>query len=226
MKTKTLYFTLIFNLVVLATAAQTMNPAKPSFAILGGLNFQNMNGKDGDGDRLENDLLLGYHVGGNVQIPVAPEFYFQPGLLLTTKGAKNSFGSIENKFRLTYLEMPLNFVYKAQVGDGYVMLGFGPYIGYGIGGKAIFEEGSVKVETDVRFDKEVDSSDPLAAAYFKPFDAGGNIFFGYELPQGIFVQLNTQLGMVKINPEYYGISNDKTSIKNTGFGISVGYRLN
>jgi outer membrane protein OmpA-like peptidoglycan-associated protein len=34
-----------------------------------------------------------------------------------------------------------------------------------------------------------------------------------------------QLGMVNINPEYKILPDDKSSIKNTGFGLSLGYRL-
>jgi hypothetical protein len=61
--------------------------------------------------------------------------------------------------------------------------------------------------------------------YYKAFDAGGNLFFGYEMANGISAQMNIQLGMVKINPEYKIIPDDKSSIKNTGFGISLGYRF-
>jgi hypothetical protein len=32
-------------------------------------------------------------------------------------------------------------------------------------------------------------------------------------------------GMLKINPENKWISDDKSSIKNTGFGLSLGYSL-
>jgi hypothetical protein len=31
--------------------------------------------------------------------------------------------------------------------------------------------------------------------------------------------------MTKINPEIEGVSNDHTKFKNTGFGVSLGYRL-
>jgi len=93
--------------------------------------------------------------------------------------------------------LPLNAVYKALVGNGYFMLGFGPYVGYAIS---------------------------TSGGDFKAFDAGGNIFAGYELAGGLFFQLNTQLGMLNI---YDGsdISEDKSSIKNTGFGLSLGYRF-
>jgi len=48
---------------------------------------------------------------------------------------------------------------------------------------------------------------------------------GYEFANKVSFQLNTQLGLTKINPEYEGEANDKTSAKNTGFGFSLGYRF-
>ena len=48
---------------------------------------------------------------------------------------------------------------------------------------------------------------------------------GYEFNNKVSFQLNTQLGLTKINPEYEGSVNDKTAAKNTGFGFSLGYRL-
>jgi len=207
--------------------AQSTDKAKISFAILGGINFQNLSGKDNNGDKLANDMLLGYHGGVNVQIPIAPDFYFQPGLLFTTKGAKNNYGSLTGTYKLSYIELPLNFVYKALLGKGSFMLGFGPYIGYGIGGKASVQYSSTTYETDILFKSVVEAGDPWVP-YFKAFDAGGNIFAGFEMAGGIFLQLNGQLGMLKINPEdnrTLKIYSDKLSVKNTGFGISLGYRF-
>jgi hypothetical protein len=172
-------------------------------------------------------MLLGYHGGVNVQIPIAPDFYFQPGLLFTTKGAKNNYGSLTGTYKLSYIELPLNFVYKALLGKGSFMLGFGPYIGYGIGGKASVQYSSTTYETDIIFKSVVEAGDPWVP-YFKAFDAGGNIFAGFEMAGGIFLQLNGQLGMLKINPEdnrTLKIYSDKLSVKNTGFGISIGYRF-
>lgn len=222
MKTKFLISTLLIIFTAMSVSAQGNYPSKTTFAILGGLNFQNLNGKDFNGDKLENSLILGYHGGVNTQIPVAPEFYFQPGLMLSTKGAKES--ELADKLRLSYVEMPLNFVYKALLGNGYFMLGFGPYIAYGVGGKATWESDLGTAEYDVKFKKE-DSSSSANTLYFRPFDAGGNIFAGYELPGGLFFQFNTQLGMLNINWENEMIPDDKSVLKNTGFGLSAGYRF-
>lgn len=64
---------------------------------------------------------------------------------------------------------------------------------------------------------------PLTA-YCKRVDAGGNLLFGYEFSNKFSAQLNAQLGMVKINTKVENPT-DNAKYKNTGFGISLGYRF-
>ena len=59
-----------------------------TFGVRAGLNFQNINGRDAGDDKLENKMVPRFHIGVNAEIPVAPEFYVQPGILFTTKGTK------------------------------------------------------------------------------------------------------------------------------------------
>ena len=223
MKTKLISILLLLFLSLSYAMAQ--GPGKMSFGILGGVNFQNLNGKDFTGDKLNNDLIVGFHAGVNVQIPVAPEFHFQPGILFSTKGAKHTGTALTSTTSISYIEVPLNLVYRGLLGNGHVLLGLGPYIGYGIMGKVKTESGSASLDSDIEFKNVVELTDPLTVPYYKAFDAGGNIFFGYEMASGIFAQLNAQLGMLNINPEYKVITDDKSSIKNTGFGFSLGYRF-
>ena len=219
---------LVFFLVISAglTHAQSAQDSRMSFGILAGVNFQNLNGKDFDGSSLNNDMIIGFHAGFNAQIPIAPEFYLQPGLLFSTKGAKNTEGEVNSTFELYYLELPLNLVYKGALGNGFIMVGFGPYAGYGIKGKVTQEGGSAgKIESDVEFQNVVEENDPLTTPYFKALDFGINVFVGYEMASGIFLQLNSQLGLTEINPEDRRIPGGEQSIKNTGFGLSLGYRF-
>lgn len=208
MKTKLFTIALILILSAPLAVAQTGEKGRMSFGILGGVNFQNLNGKLSTGDKLANDMLLGFHGGVNVQIPLVPEFYFQPGLMFAVKGAKNTttiFGAeFTDETKINYIEMPLNLVYKGALGKGFVMIGFGPYVAYGISGKQVFQG------KNLTFKRGVD---------FNAFDAGGNIFAGYETASGIFFQLDTQFGMININPA------DNPKTKNTGFGLSLGYRF-
>jgi hypothetical protein len=225
MKTKQLYIALIIMLMANFTFAQYSDSPKTSLGILGGVNLQTINGKDFSGDKLENDMVVGFHAGLNVMIPLVPEFYFQPGLLFTTKGAKNTEGVITSTYQISSIELPLNLVYKGALGSGFILVGFGPYVSYGIMGKAKFEGGSLSFEPNVEFKNTVEIGDPLTTTYFKAFDAGGNVFVGYEMAGGIFLQLNTQIGMLNIKPEDNRFPSDETAWKNTGFGLSLGYRF-
>lgn len=228
MKTKLLTISAILLFSTLALQAQI------GFGILGGVNFQNINGKNSNGDKLENGLLTGFHAGVNVNIPMATDFYFQPGLLYTVKGANNEFftpplkasGDYTTTTKLSYIELPLNLLYRPQLGNGYLLLGFGPYVAYGIGGKETTQLNSTSFERPVEFENTVSSwSDLISNAYYRPFDAGANILFGYELAMGAFIQMNAQLGLLNIKPEYEWISDDQSTYKNTGFSFSLGYRF-
>jgi hypothetical protein len=225
MKTRLFTIALVLILSVSLMEAQIGEKGKLSFGILGGVNFQTLTGQDHTGDKLENDLMIAYHAGFNIQMPLAPEFYFQPGLLYSLKGAKSTAGALTSTTKVSYIEMPLNLVYKGKLGNGYVMVGFGPYVGYGIGGKVTTTGGEASLDTDVTFQNSVSLSDPVLDTYFKTIDAGGNVFAGYEMGSGLFFQLNTQLSMLKVNPENAWFSDDEASVKHTGFGLSLGYRF-
>jgi hypothetical protein len=224
-------FLTVSAIIIMSTVAMQ---AQIGFGLLGGVNFQNINGKNSNGNKLENGLLTGFHAGVNVNIPAAPDFYFQPGLLFSVKGAKNEFftpdvkasGDYTTTTRLSYVEMPLNLLYRPQLGNGHLLLGFGPYLAYGITGMETTQFNSVSFERPVKFKNSVEGwTDLVENAYYRPFDAGANILFGYEFAMGAFVQLNAQLGLLKINPEYAWISDDQRAYKNTGYGLSFGYRF-
>ena len=220
------------NLKVLLAVAFVAAFILPSNAqgvvIRGGVNFQNINGKDALGDKLENDLLIGFNVGVLAEAPIAPDFFFQPGLLFSTKGAKSKdvlLGeNLTSTLKLGYLEVPLHLVYKPLLGNGRIILGLGPYVGFGITGKATLEIGGKDEDFDVKFQKTVKESDPDDTYYFKRFDAGANLLAGYEFGGGLSFQLNAQLGLLDINPDFEGVD-DKTKWNNTGFGVSLGYRI-
>jgi hypothetical protein len=217
-------------LMTITNAQKTTHSGGTTFGIRGGVNFQNINGKDQDGKKLSNDLVTRFNFGFNAEILVGTDFYFQPGLLFTTKGARNEqmiLGqNIISTVNLSYLELPLNLIYKPALGTGRLLLGFGPYVALGIGGKVKHEEDGSNQQEDVKFKNTVKSSDANNVAYFKPLDAGANLLVGYEFNNRLSFQLNTQLGLTKINPEYEGVVDDKSSFKNTGFGVSLGYRFN
>jgi hypothetical protein len=217
MKTKALLFALTTTVLALNAKAQD----KTTFGVRAGVNFQNLNGKDGAGHDLDYKLKTGFNIGVNAEIPLAPDFYVQPGLLFSTKGAKEEVtGQDDIKTNISYLEVPINLLYKPTLGSGKLLLGFGPYIGVAVGGK--MKQGSNDV--DLKFANDVKSTDPNADITIKRMDFGGNLLAGYELTSKISFQLNAQLGMSNLIPKFDGKKSD-AKLKNTGFGISVGYRF-
>jgi len=214
----------LIALFVLTTLMTAVAWSQVSFGVRAGVNLQNVNGKDFVGDKLENDMIIGFNAGVNAEIPVAPDFFFQPGLLFSTKGAKDADGTVS----LGYLELPLHVMYKPQLGSGKIIFGFGPYVAYGITGK-LKPDGESDI--DIKFkngdltNEELIDIDNGEVFYFKAIDAGADIFFGYEFDFKLSVQLNAQLGLLNFWPSYEGDDEDDSIFKNTGFGLSLGYRF-
>jgi len=226
MNTKLLALTIATTAFSFALRAQTKTTTSgdqsTTFGIRAGVNFTNITGKDYSDKDLDNKIKTGFNVGVNAEVPIAPDFYVQPGLLVSTKGAKNKADN-DIKLNLTYLELPINLLYKPALGPGKLLLGVGPYVAYAIGGKYTDANGK---KTDIKFENSISATEYLSGTLFiKHFDFGGNLLAGYEMSNNLSIQLNAQLGMTKINPKIEGVSNDHTKLKNTTFGVSLGYRF-
>jgi hypothetical protein len=224
----------VFTLLALATIcietkAQDEGSAKTSLGIYAGVNFQNHNGTTDAGVKLKNSLVTRFNGGVNLNILIAPEFYIQPGLQFISKGTKGPVSyfdgantrQITRTINMNYLEVPVNVVFKPLLGTGYFMLGFGPYVGYCIGGKAKYSGTDPPADAQLQFQKTIPSNDPNNLVYFKRMDVGANFFFGYELQSGLNFVFNSQLGLININSE----TNTELAYQNTGFGITAGYRF-
>lgn len=188
-----------------------------TFGITAGVNWNNINGKTATGDKLDNKMKTGFNGGVNVEFPVSNGFYLQPGVEYRQKGAEWNNGS---KLTLSYIDIPVNFIYKPAIGDGSILLGFGPYVGFGINGKMKADNG---MERKVIFNNNYSSSE-AEDIQFKKLDAGANFMIGYEFQSKLSAALKAQLGLIDINPDT-NIPGDKTKYRNTGFGLSLGYRL-
>jgi len=214
-----IYSLIAFSIIHFSVFAQD----KLSFGLRAGINFQNLNGKDATGATLKNNLVVRYHLGANLEIPLVPDFYIQPNLLFSTKGASTKYSNFGQSYtsavNLYYLELPVNFLYKPLLGKGHLILGFGPYLAYALGGKVVTNGNNESIV----FKNSSNANDPNPV--YKPLDAGANLLFGYEFASKISFQLNAQLGMLNINPSFDGPGSTSATQKNTGFGISMGYRF-
>jgi hypothetical protein len=207
-------------LILSASAQQTPSmvrtTGKTTFGIHAGANMFNINGKNAAGVELDNGLKTGFAAGLNAEIPLGGGSYLQPGVDFRQKGTEGNDGS---KLTVNYIDIPVNFVYKPILGSGNFVLGFGPYIGFGIGGKLKNTGGATQ---EVEFTDELNINN--AAVQLKRTDAGANFLAGYEFANKISLNLKAQLGLKDINPDV-SATNDQTRYRNTGFGLSLGYRF-
>jgi hypothetical protein len=197
------------------TPSMVRTSGKTTFGVHAGVNMFNINGKNVAGSDLNYDVKTGFEGGVNAEIPLGRGSYLQPGVDFRQKGTEVSDG---NKLSLNYIDIPVNFIYKPILGTGNFVLGFGPYIGFGISGKAKYANGA---EEDVEFGDDVNSN----SVRLKRTDAGANFLAGYEFVNKLSINLKAQLGLKDINPDSGGNNNDQTRYRNTGFGLSLGYRF-
>ncbi|SEW12157.1 Outer membrane protein beta-barrel domain-containing protein [Chitinophaga sp. YR573] len=203
---------LLFSAALL-TAGITF--AQTKVGIIAGPNFSSITSKNtiaGSGKET-SDILVGLRAGVTADLQLADEFYIGTGLLYAGKGGKNKDNS-DVKTTLSYLQIPINFLFKPEVGSGKLNLGAGPYVAYGIGGKNKATVGNVSAEYKAFDDESGDLK-------LKRFDAGVGVVAGYEFNAGLYLGLNADLGLVNA----YEKTDGNRSFKNTSFGVSVGYKF-
>lgn len=225
MKKILLTATVMYGMLISAGAQQraavsmTRN-METSVGVHAGVNWFNINGRNAVGTTLDNQLNTGFTAGVDVAIPLGGGSYLQPGAFFRQKGTKDQSG-IETT--LNYIEIPVNYVYRPILGRGNLVLGFGPYIGIGVGGTVESPNGT---ETEVVYRSDFDRTVPTGALQIRRTDAGANLLVGYEFPNNLALNLNAQLGLKDINPDMSNEGvNNQTRFRNTGFGLTLGYRF-
>lgn len=218
-------------IVVIALTMTTQSFAQVKFGVRAGLNLANMTVKLLDD--VSQKMNTSFHVGGIVEYSLSETYSIESGLLLSGKGKKVGFSKSESGITISgtgtisplYIEVPINALYKLDLGSAKLHLFAGPYIGIGIGGKSKMEFtatglpagvtleklGFTNETTDVEFGTKDDSD-------FKRTDFGLNIGAGIEI-KNILIRAQYGLGLSNLDPQG---SND-SEIKNKVIGISMGY---
>lgn len=117
-----------------------------------------------------------------------------------------------------YLDIPLLAAVKFGISESNkVLLNFGPYIGFGLGGKMTVESGGTEVGT--KLFKKADGADE---AMMNRCAVGLQYGVGFEFGQNILLNLTGQYGFTNmIKDSFIGGDNNK----NIAFLLSVGYRF-
>lgn len=195
---KKLVFTLLILTVGHFTSAQ-------NFGIKVGLNFANAHLED-LGTVLTTTSLTGLQIGVIGDFNLSKSLYFGTGFLYSQKGLKMDYLGFEIKVPISYFEVPMNLVYKHDLGGTKLFVLGGAYIGYGLSAKVK----SGDDEEEIEFGSNDDQ--------LKRIDAGLNFGTGIEF-QNIQLGINYELGIIDLE------NLEEATLKNRVFSISVAYLL-
>lgn len=197
--------------VALLSMVSFVGAQNSSFSIKGGLNMSNFYG-----DELsDKSMKAGFHAGIGADFEFAPSMAIQTGLLFSSKGAKYTTDVLNSELDVTanFLQLPLHFAYKIDVMPGTrIVLHAGPYIAYGIGGKAKVNVAESNVAESDTFDSDFG---------LKKFDSGLGLGVGAEFGK-ILVDLGWDMGLMNLSRAEgrYG-----EEIKTQNAYISLGYKF-
>lgn len=233
-KLMTRFHTRITGLIASIFTLSIPIQAQTIVGIRAGVNFSSVRFADDAGERQHTEMIPRVQAGLTVEIPLAMGLYLQPAAMYTGKGFKQDGGWLagdDQQFTAaaSYVEVPLNLIYKLWVVAGNLVVGGGPYVGYGLGGK--WEtDGQITVgdivltesRGDVIFKNDVEDGEFGNYLYGKPWDYGANVMLGYQFSPRFTLQLQGQFGIANLAPDVGGTA-PVGSIRNKGYGISVGY---
>lgn len=132
--------------------------------------------------------------GGFLRIPVTDQLIFCPEILYVSKGNRADFGYYYFTNNMSYLDIPLNFLFSLRSNKGSFLIGAGP-------APSIFLENSIYENEGV-----------------KRFDFGINIETAYEWDLGFSINLQYTHGMVNISKPA-----SAPGVKHRYIGLTAGY---
>lgn len=151
---------------------------------------------ESDDNSIKMKGFSAYTVSIVIDVPLSKVLSIQPAASIAKKGeirdVRNS--SNDEDFRITYLDVPVNFVYKYKKFYG----GVGPYIATALSGT--HKTGSSK--KDVRFGDTYITATNKNNDDWQPLDWGGSAIIGYKLGKFTF-SINYELGLRDVEPNPY-----------------------
>lgn len=155
--------------------------AQPKFGVKAGLNLANMNFSGEFSDEVEDikEMLITFQVGGVVEFDLAENVALQSGLMLVGKGFKLEDDDFDAQatWNPMYLQVPALILYKQKM----FYVGGGPYVGFGLFGKAKEDIAGDEDEYDLNFGNG--ENDDFAS-----------IDFGLQFEAGVILNSNIRLG--------------------------------
>ena len=170
---------------------------KPAIGIRAGLAFSNTTINSTDMAANFNHSTRTSILGGiYLDVPSGKSVIFRPGVEIISKGVRRKYNDTYNyeyPLKFTFIDFPINILYKINFSEGHLIAGGGPVIGIPINDE--FSQYSLKTEFSI------------------------NGIVGYVIPIGFSLNLNYTYGLSNANKDNQFIS----KISNRYLGITVGY---
>ncbi|MBA3900569.1 MAG: PorT family protein [Bacteroidetes bacterium] len=186
-------------IVALATVLMvgTASAQHVNIGIKGGLNLYNLHYKNSS-----LDSKFGLHAGLLGHIHVTEKFSLQPEIVYSNQGAQYTKGSMNSRFNMNYVNVPLLFQY--MFGSGF-RLQAGPQLG-------------LLVKANSRYNNEVTVNQ---TDNFKTIDTAISLGAGYIAKSGLGVDFRYNHGLSNIHK-----SSNSAYTTNRGFQLGMFYLLN
>lgn len=225
-----------FLISIAALAAFASSAGAQGLGIYGGFNFFNQTVLIDDNRESGFSYRTHFHGGLDYELRLAPNLYFAPGMLYSSKGTQDEraeAGAI--KYRVNYLELPFNVVFKPDLGSrSKLILSAGPYVAYAMNGKVkdgwkntLDIPGFENVIPDVDYIEVFTSKRNMKFGShneddLRRVDRGLNFGLGVMNPRGFFVKGTAQIGFRDIGPKR---DDHDFTVRNKGISLSLGYRF-
>jgi len=216
----------VFLIIVLLITSTCVFAQKIGFGIQGGVNMASINPIPPQSPEAISQSRATFQLGATFDFKFT-NFNIEPGLFLSGKG--NTSKSVQNfvsnganvpyyqanSTNVTYIELPVNVLYKHNLKLGTVYLGAGPYVAYAIWGsyttKATMNDYYKRVSsTDVVFGSGNDQLNRV--------DFGANVLGNIVLNNGLKLGLNYGLGLSNL-------SNTGSKSQNRVLSVLIGYTI-
>lgn len=217
------------SILILLPVLLLANAARAQVAVKAGFNIASISEKNDNisRDDIENRSIIGPVLGIALGFRFGDILVFQPELLYSQSGGRNTYnilgGTTKTTYRINYLELPL--LAKLQLGnrsgEGFGFhIAAGPWLGYALNGKSkvvVTVGGSTIIEeSDYNFDDEDDAK----RINYGLIGAAGLSF------NSLIFDLRYNYGLNNLLDEDADNNNDNNPVLQTrGVALTLGYRF-
>ncbi len=179
--------------------------AQQGLKAVAGLSLSNVS-YERNGIDISTSGFTGFHIGISNEFQVSDNLFIEPGILFSRKGTEINTTTSQLKLSISYLDFPVNLIYKHNLENDITLFAKGgPIISYGLSGTE--DDGTDK--DDIRFGNEEDEE-------IKRVDTGFAIGGGVEMKK-IQVGASYTFGLRDLT------NFNEASFKTGVFAISVGF---